>query len=87
MIGEEISVETRTASKAEFSYPIKQFTEFVATPRRKIGEVLNHKGTQITIRDLKIQLDKDQVIQYIKEKSLWLDFTNCMPNSPYDDTC
>ena len=43
MLGEGISVETRTASKAEFSYPIKQFTEFEAIPREKIGEVLNHK--------------------------------------------
>ena len=82
MIGEEISVETRTASKAEFSYPIKQFTEFVATPRRKIGEVLNHKGTQITIRDLKIQLDKDQVIQYIKENLYGLILPIACPTHP-----
>ena len=82
MIGEEISVETRTANKAEFSYPVKQFTEFEAIPRRKIDEVLNHKGTQITIRDLKIQLDKDKVIQYIKENLYGLILPIACPTHP-----
>ena len=82
MIGKEISVETRTANKAEFSYPVKQFTEFEAIPRRKIDEVLNHKGTQITIRDLKIKLDKDKVIQYIKENLYGLILPIACPTHP-----
>ena len=57
IICEEISVETRTPNKAEFSYPDKLFTKFNAIPRKKIDEVLSHRGTQITIRNLKIQLD------------------------------
>ena len=82
MLGEGISVETRTASKAEFSYPIKQFTEFEAIPREKIGEVLNHKGTQITIKNLKINLDKDEIIQYIKENLYGLILPIACPTHP-----
>jgi len=82
MLGEGISVETRTASKAEFSYPIKQFTEFEAIPREKIGEVLNHKGTQITIKNLKINLDKDKMIQYIKENLYGLILPIACPTHP-----
>ena len=82
MIGKKISVETRTANKAEFSYPIKQFTEFEAIPRRKIDEVLNHKGTQITIKNLKIKLDKDKVIQYVKENLYGLILPIACPTHP-----
>ena len=82
MLGKEISVETRTASKAEFSYPVKEFTRFVAIPRKKIDAVLSHKGTQITIRDLKIKLDKDKVIQYIKENLYGLILPIACPTHP-----
>ena len=67
MLGEKIDVETRTAYKSEYSTADFDKMDYEVYPRSKIDEVLNHKGTQITIRGLKIKLTKDDVINYIKE--------------------
>jgi len=67
MLGNHISVETRTAYKAEYSYANFQKMKFDVIPRITIDEALSHKGTQVTIRELKIELKKDDVITYIKE--------------------
>ena len=67
MIGNRIGVETRTAYKAEYSDADISKLEFYAKPRLKIDEVLTHKGTQITIRDLKVEIKKDALIKYLKD--------------------
>jgi HSP90 family molecular chaperone len=67
MLGNKITVETRTPYKAEYSYADFDKMEFYGFPRGKIDEVLSHKGSQITIRELKIELKKDEIIEYIKE--------------------
>jgi len=67
MLGNKITVETRTAYKAEYSYADFKRMKFEAIPRAKIDEALSHRGTQITITELKIELKKDEIIKYIKE--------------------
>ncbi len=82
MLGEEISVETRTMSKAEFSYPVNQFQQYKAVPRKRVDEVLTHKGTQIQIRNLKVKLDKEKIIQYVKENLYGLILPIACPTHP-----
>ena len=67
MLGNKITVETRTVYKAEYSYADFSKMEFYGFPREKIDEGLSHRGTQITITELKIELKLDEVIEYIKE--------------------
>jgi len=67
MVGESIDVETRTSYKAEFSVANFEKMDYEVYLRHQIDEVLGHKGTQITIRGLKIHFSKDELIQYIKE--------------------
>jgi len=67
MIGNKISVETRTAYKAEYSDADFKKMKFYGFPRQQINEVLSHKGTQITITELKTEMKKDEIIKYIKE--------------------
>ena len=67
MIGNKISVETRTSFKAEYSDADFTKMKFYGLPRKKINEVLSHQGTQITITELKTELHKDEIIKYIKE--------------------
>jgi len=67
MIGNKISVETRTSYKAEYSDADFTKMKFYGLPRKRIDEVLSHEGTQITITELKTELHKDEIIKYIKE--------------------
>jgi len=67
MLGKKMDVETRTAYKAEFSDADLSNDKFFVKPRNKIDEVLTHKGTQITIRELKVEIKKDKLIKYLKE--------------------
>jgi len=67
MLGDSIDVETRTNYKAEFSIPDFDSMNYEVYQREKLDEVLNHRGTQITIRGIKFQFSKDDLIQYIKE--------------------
>ena len=67
MLGEDISIETRTTNSAAYSIPNFEEMGFEEFKRQHIGEVLSHTGTQITIRDLKVELQGEQVIKYIKE--------------------
>lgn len=67
MLGESIDVETRTSHTAEYSIADFDKMDFEVFPRDRIDEVLSHRGTQITIRGLKIHFSKDELIQYIKE--------------------
>ena len=67
MLGNKISVETRTSYKAEYSDADFNKMKFYVYPRKKINEVLSHRGTQITITELKTELHKDEIIKYIKE--------------------
>jgi len=67
MLGNKISVETRTSFKAEYSDADFNKMKFYGYPRKKINEVLSHRGTQITITELKTELHKDEIIKYIKE--------------------
>jgi len=67
MLGKKISVETRTSYKAEYSDADFNKMKFYGYPRKKINEVLSHRGTQITITELKTELHKDEIIKYIKE--------------------
>lgn len=67
MLGKNIEVETRTGYKAEYSVANFEAMSFEVYPRSRIDEVLSHKGTQITIRELKVELRKDDLIKYIKE--------------------
>ena len=67
MLGSKMSVETRTAYKAEYSEADFSKMQFDGIPRKKIDDVLDHKGTQITIRDLKVEIKKDELIKYLKE--------------------
>ncbi len=67
MLGESIEVETRTTNKAEYSIADFKNIDYEVYPREKIDEVLQHPGTQITIRGLKIHFSKDELIQYIRE--------------------
>ena len=67
MLGESMEVETRTTFKAEFSVADLDKMDYEVYPRDQIDEVLGHKGTQITIRGLKIHFSKEDLIQYIKE--------------------
>lgn len=67
MLGNKISVETRTSFTAEYSDADFNKMKFYGYPRKKINEVLSHRGTQITITELKTELHKDEIIKYIKE--------------------
>ena len=67
MLGNKINVETRTPYKAEFSDADFKKMKFNVIPHSKIDEVLSHRGTQIIITELKIELKKDEVMKYIKE--------------------
>jgi len=67
MLAEKILVESRTAYKAEYSDADLPKMKFDVIPRKKLDEVLTHKGTQITIRDLKREIKKDELIKYLKE--------------------
>lgn len=67
MIGNKISVETRTSYKAEFSVADFKKMKYEVFPRTRSNEALPHKGTQITITELKTELKKDEIIKYIKE--------------------
>ena len=67
MLGNKISVETRTAYKAEYSDADFTKMKFYGYPRQNISEALSHRGTQITISELKTELHKDEIIKYIKE--------------------
>ena len=67
MIGNKISVETRTSYKSEYSDADFNKMKFYGYPRKKINEVLSHRGTQITITELKTELHKEEIIKYIKE--------------------
>ena len=67
MLGDSISVETRTKHTAEYSVANFEKMDFEVYPRERNDEVLKHGGTQITIRDLKIHFSKEELIQYIKE--------------------
>jgi len=67
MLGNKITVETRTSYKAEYSEADFKRMKFEVIPRININEVLSHRGTQITIRELKVELKKAEVIDYIKE--------------------
>lgn len=67
MLGNKITVETRTSYKAEFSYADFKKMKFDVIPRSQIDEALSHRGTQITITELKVELRKDEIIEYIKE--------------------
>jgi len=67
MLGKKMDVETRTAYKAEFSDADLSNDIFYVKPREKIDTVLAHKGTQITIRELKVEIKKDELIKYLKE--------------------
>ena len=67
MLGNKISVETRTSYKSEFSVADFKKMKYDVFPRAKIDEVLSHHGTQITITELKIELKKEDIIKYIKE--------------------
>ena len=82
MLGNKISVETRTAYKAEYSDADFSNMKFDVFPRNKIGEVLNHKGTQITIRDLKVEIKKDDLIKYLKENLYGLILPIACPEHP-----
>jgi len=82
MLGNSIEVETRTASKAEYSVADFDSMDFEVYPREKIDEVLHHKGTQITIRGLKIHFSKEEVIQYIKESLYGLILPIASKNHP-----
>jgi len=67
MLGNKITVETRTSYKAEYSEADFKRMKFDVIPRINLDEVLSHRGTQITIRELKIELKKDEVMDYVKE--------------------
>ena len=67
MLGNDISVETRTTNTATYSYAKFADRRFKALPRANINEVMSHPGTQITIRDLKVDLKEEDVIKYIKQ--------------------
>ena len=67
MLGNKISVETRTSYKAEYSDADFKKMKFYVYPRKQINEALSHRGTQITITELKTELRKDEIIKYIKE--------------------
>ena len=82
MLGNKISVETRTVHKAEYSDADFSNMKFDVLPRRKIDEVLNHKGTQITIRNLKVEIKKDELIKYLKENLYGLILPIACPEHP-----
>lgn len=82
MLGDDISVETRTSYKAEFSTADFKKMKFEVFPRTQINEALSHKGTQITIRQLKIELKKEDVIRYIKENLYGLILPIACKNHP-----
>jgi len=67
MIGNKMLIETRTAYKAEYSDADFSTSKFYVKPRVRVDEVLSHKGTQITIRDLKVEIKKDELNKYLKE--------------------
>src|SRR3972149_6081645 len=67
MLGNKISVETRTSYKAEYSDANFTKMKFYGYPRENMSEALSHRGTQITITELKTELHKDEIIKYIKE--------------------
>jgi len=67
MLGDDISVETRTHNSAVYSTANFENMDYDVFPRKNIGEVLSHNGTQITIRDLKVELKEEDLIKYIKE--------------------
>ena len=67
MLGDSIEVETRTMYKAEYSVADFDNMDFEVYPRSILDEVLDHRGTQITIRKLKLHFSKDDIILYIKE--------------------
>ena len=67
MLGNNIDVETRTKNSATYSYANFSSRRFKAIPRTNINEVLSHTGTQITIKDLKVELKEEDVIKYIKQ--------------------
>jgi hypothetical protein len=82
MLGNKISVETRTPHKAEYSDADFSNMKFDVLPRKKIDEVLNHKGTQITIRDLKVEIKKDELIKYLKDNLYGLILPIACPEHP-----
>ena len=82
MLGNKITVETRTSYKAEFSDADFKKMKFNVIPRIKTDEALLHQGTQITITELKIELKKDEVIKYIKEHLYGLILPIACPNNP-----
>ena len=82
MLGDDISVETRTSYKAEYSVADFKRMKFEVLPRTQINEALSHKGTQITIRKLKIGLKKEDVIKYIKENLYGLILPIACKNHP-----
>ena len=67
MVGNRIGVETRTAYKAGYSDADISRMKFHVYPRKNVDEVLPHKGTQITIKDLRVEIKKDELIKYLKE--------------------
>jgi len=67
MLGKDIGVETRTTNTATYSYAKFAERRFKAIPRQNINEVMSHTGTQITIRDLNVELKEEDVIKYIKQ--------------------
>ena len=67
MIANKISIETRTAYKAEYSDADIPNMKFDVFPRERVDDVLSHKGTQITIKDLSVEIKKDELIKYLKE--------------------
>lgn len=82
MLGNKISVETRTSFKAEYSDADFKRMRFYGLPRKKINEVLSHRGTQITITELKMELKKDEIIKYIKENLYGLILTIACEQNP-----
>ena len=82
MLGNSIDVETRTAYKAEYSIANFEKMDYEVYPREKIDEALHHRGTQITIRGLKIHFSKEELIQYIKENLYGLILPIASKNHP-----
>jgi len=82
MLGESIDVETRTTHTAEYSVANFEKMDFEVYPRGQIDEVLSHIGTQITIRGLKIQFTKEDLIHYIKENLYGLILPIACKNHP-----
>jgi len=82
MLGNDFSVETRTLNSAAYSTANFESMEYDMFPRENIDEVLSHTGTQITIRDLKVDLKEEEVIKYIKDNLYGLILPIACKNHP-----